>query len=866
MAKRHTTAEAWAEEDRLKEEVYAHLEEELKRMKSDIQSAKDYVGSGAYEDQDAFTAHGALSSARRKEQEKKREYAAIFSDPYFTHMEIRAEGEAPLQIMLSDRPELEHSLQVGPSSYIMPFMQSTAAPMLSALFEQYSRKQQGEFRVDVRGNVTTYRNELLRDVEISGRTLKKVVQFFPDLVDEHHIDADELLEKRLEENRSNAQLRNIIKTLQSSQFQIIRAPLDTSFVVQGCAGSGKTQCLIHRLFFMRAELDDRGWEKVLLITPTRLFRNYSQGLMQRYHLTDVADLSLADLYQSVLSAFDPRFKNRQYQFELTEEFLPDDYLRQVYDEGQIRTITEEIDRAVKTHVQEALKLLDLPDLPGDMDAALVSKLVGQLDMAIQKFDDRAEKLSEDPEYMEHLEALERLEKQLETLGKRRDMLEQAREQLKLERSEYDRLKLEIGLAEDELKLWQEQMFKLRGERQDRHRETIRTIRSTDQTSLSDWNRYRKSLYAVFDACSDFGERFQRDRETERYLEEIAALSREDLVTFTDGKTERDWLHRFSDRRRRNDAQLAELHDKIQAINESIEAHSSWLRAFASEDDDIQNQRHTYRAGLERARYYLGRIESSLFEQEVWNALAPLKERCGISVLRVEKAEDGHQRQTRILYTSDLLFYLLIYLRLHKTDLLPKYRMICIDEGQDLHSADYRMLRRLFPNAVFNVFGDVAQTLHEACGITDWERETGISQKYILDTNYRNTAATVDFCNCTFHWDMRYVGTVRAGDKPILCQDRGALRRAAEDADSVVIVKERSSLEALCRDTGIPIDRFSFLDTTAEAPEKGKLSCYSVFAAKGLEFPRALVYARGMTNNQRTVACTRAMQMLYYYDR
>ena len=69
-----------------------------------------------------------------------------------------------------------------------------------------------------------------------------------------------------------------------------------------------------------------------------------------------------------------------------------------------------------------------------------------------------------------------------------------------------------------------------------------------------------------------------------------------------------------------------------------------------------NYRHEYRAGLERACYYLTRLESSVFEQEVWNALAPLKQKCGIRTIHTENTEDGHQRQIRILYKSDLLFY------------------------------------------------------------------------------------------------------------------------------------------------------------------------------------------------------------------
>ena len=73
--------------------------------------------------------------------------------------------------------------------------------------------------------------------------------------------------------------------------------------------------------------------------------------------------------------------------------------------------------------------------------------------------------------------------------------------------------------------------------------------------------------------------------------------------------------------------------------------------------------------------------------------------------------DGHRKETRILYKSDLLFYIKIYMKIYSNDKLQQYKYLCIDEGQDLHKADYDILRAMFPNAVFNIFGDTAQALH-----------------------------------------------------------------------------------------------------------------------------------------------------------
>lgn len=227
--------------------------------------------------------------------------------------------------------------------------------------------------------------------------------------------------------------------------------------------------------------------------------------------------------------------------------------------------------------------------------------------------------------------------------------------------------------------------------------------------------------------------------------------------------------------------------------------------------------------------------------------------------------DGHRKETRILYKSDLLFYIKIYMKIYSNDKLQQYKYLCIDEGQDLHKADYDILRAMFPNAVFNIFGDTAQALHTECGVSNWESATGISQIYTLTRNYRNTASIVDFCNRNFKSGMEFVGAVREDNYPLVIKNAKILREYVLNEASVIIVRDFQSYREFCLDSGFDADRFEFLDTHAEKPSGEKIACYSIFAAKGLEFPSVLVYARNMTLNQKAVACTRAMEKLYYYE-
>ena len=82
----------------------------------------------------------------------------------------------------------------------------------------------------------------------------------------------------------------------------------------------------------------------------------------------------------------------------------------------------------------------------------------------------------------------------------------------------------------------------------------------------------------------------------------------------------------------------------------------------------------------------------------------------------------------------------------------------------------------------------------------------------------------------------------------------------------VIVKDHAAFLRFCDKVNMNESECEFLDTNADRETPGKRHCYSVFAAKGLEFPEVLVFSDEMTKNQRIVSCTRAMEKLFYYER
>lgn len=858
-------SEVFRKEEKYKDFVYQQLDAMAEHADSDVKRQQQYVLSGAFEDQNAFAAYSALHRAGQKKQSMKQLCSALYKKPYFAHIELRScDTEGTEHVYLSDCEALQEALPIGTNGDILlPFRKDKNRPASGVLFSCYQSRNGKPLSYCVKTSDAEVRCTIqpirICDDEIENRKLLSAAQLFPDATAAAR-SADELLESRLEENRNNPAFRNIIATLQQKQFQIIEADVKTDFVVQGCAGSGKSQCLLHRLFYLRDELSQDGWNHVLLITPSQLFRRYSSELIRRYQLSDIRNCSLAELYKFVLSAYDSRFKNRQYLFELTEEYLPDPYLQEVYAPATIQSITREIDRAIFQYVNTACTALGI-ETPNGIDADRIAGLVKQLDEELSAFATREAVLTQDTAYEEKRSQFEQRQKELVAAQKGLSRLNEEQEELTRRIETLNALLAELQEAKDEAaKAVQQQ-----NEQCAAAQKALTELESRMQGRFSPElpARYAQQLFILQDLTA--GAAHAAAEEYLRFLKEVLADAEGGLRNFTKGQSPKRVETQLLRRQAELQDKIAAAQEEISSLSSQLESDMSWLEEKARALEGEKSRIVLQRTEMDRSRYFLSRIESTIFEQTVWNALLPYKKRNDIKAVDVEQLENGHRRETRILYKSDLLFYIMVYTRLHPNESLSNYQMLCIDEGQDLHKADYDLLRKLFPNAAFNIFGDVSQVLHTACGVHDWKADTGIPTVYTLRCNYRNNAALVQFCNTRFGSEMEAIGKVRPEQSPVVLRSRRDLRDTVWKRGITIIVKDRQAFSRFCQDAELSESTFEYLDTKAGKDNDKKPNCYSIFAAKGLEFGNVVVYAKEMTVNQKIVACTRAMKELYYYE-
>ena len=107
---------------------------------------------------------------------------------------------------------------------------------------------------------------------------------------------DEFLIKVLLDKKESNTLSDIIYTIQKNQNKIIRADVEKSFIVQGCAGSGKTMILLHRLSYLKFNNKLPNYDKIKIITPNPLFSDFIKSLTKDLNIEEIEQMTISDYY------------------------------------------------------------------------------------------------------------------------------------------------------------------------------------------------------------------------------------------------------------------------------------------------------------------------------------------------------------------------------------------------------------------------------------------------------------------------------------------------------------------------------------------------------------------------------------------
>ena len=191
---------------------------------------------------------------------------------------------------------------------------------------------------------------------------------------------------------------------------------------------------------------------------------------------------------------------------------------------------------------------------------------------------------------------------------------------------------------------------------------------------------------------------------------------------------------------------------------------------------------------------------------------------------------------------------LLYINyLHFGEMINADRLLCFDEAQDYNENEYKTLKLVNRNVIFNLYGDVNQSIF-AKGIKNWDLLKKVTDfnYYNLNENYRNTEQITDFCNKVFKYNNISMGItgkdVEYIDKKQI--NNIIIRKMNDQKRIAIIVRNIEDLENI-----IPIDsEYTFYNTISQV--------------KGIEFDSVIVFDNDMTENEKYIAYTRALNELY----
>ncbi len=225
-----------------------------------------------------------------RQEEKINAFRPFFDEPYFARMD------------LVDNIEGYNSYYIGKKGDVKLEIVDWRAPLARRYYQKscsYFKINEYEYKTVLRrairtkdGRVLDFKNEYLslKDYlsaeEIADRDEENVL--------------DPFLREIIKNRKEEAAVKDIIQTIQEKQYEIITCPEKTNFVLQGCAGSGKTMVMLHRLSYLMYNNEDIKPRDVLVITPSQSFNAFIDELAEILELERVKTLTAYDYFLQVL--------------------------------------------------------------------------------------------------------------------------------------------------------------------------------------------------------------------------------------------------------------------------------------------------------------------------------------------------------------------------------------------------------------------------------------------------------------------------------------------------------------------------------------------------------------------------------------
>ena len=818
-----------------------------------------YMTGSDYEDIDSLNARKRIN--KEFESNVIEPWEKHIGNPYFGRMDVNIDGEFKT-VYIGERDLWLNDNEVVISGH-------------SPLGDFYTQETLAK---DVIRN-KEYNALLRRKILISNKKLDLVEDIFVVGEDPKYKGiTDPYLLEVLRRSRRQTGLSSILSSIQENQFNIVRNELKEPFVVQGCAGSGKTAIAFQR--FARIQYNSPTYinERVRLISPNHKYNEFVDQLRNDLELRRITPITMLDYYFELLGRYQIGSNYEQSQIKEDNDFPAQDFIKYIYSDS---FLYDEVINKGQAYINDCLKRIDYSNL---------IKSAKALNLKVPKHEE-LNNLDIISDFLSNTLSL--VEKEiLPNYEKESKKIEQASAIVDAYMSETNQQKTTLFSS------IKEEIFALVRK--------YNSYKGADEARIwLDNPPEPKSVYGFRDIVVNYNNEINNknaslDKEIDQINSQINSLN---------SKDEKNWEETIKPSLLNEQTKLQEMLSNTfflsfirkQRINSRLSEIESELRTHEKESsgikrnkDELLNQINliNYKKGNLRplpkefvdqvqkvanvydAIYYLTySIKNTEEKKHLVSLLPSLRSiveekdlsfrKMFLSIMLPVIKDCGEKYKLRTspnsLRLDGEMYAFVIYATLcfancFLTKPLIKDKFICFDEGQEYSFNEYSLVYEINTDGeavpIFNIYGDVNQR-SSIKGIYDWSEinETIAPRLYVLRENYRNSREIVEYTNKKIGTNDIAIGFCDGVEvKDVDIQEA---IRLVKQGSIWVIVKEDSEIYNELVKAGITIDK-SDNNSVLLTP----------IMAKGQEYPRVIVFDKGMDKTEKYISYTRAKEELF----
>ena len=705
---------------------------------------------------------------------------------------------------------------------------------------------------------------LSRNIVLGARKVKNVDVILDRSTDLYSNITDRYLRNALIRNKNNTFCQSIIQTIQEKQNKIRELPEDSSFIVQGCAGSGKTMVLLHRLRYLLYN-DEIHNGQFMFIVPSLDFKDFIGKMLSDFNIKKQNVMICKEYYQSVCGKAEDTVE------DVSELVFSQEYLNKIYSKKFLQQSYQEL----FNEVNDSLNLLI---------SVCEEQLNKQIELETSQIEQNIDKIQR--QLLSKVQMIANsVEPYIHTkLSLNLEDIEQFILELKTnwanKKEEYDKItgpSFEVFVDDNDDRILSDSRIKslmkqIESEKEIIQKASIFTVLSHKRKLKNIEDRFNELKKSIIDDIKIIEEENMKKRamqlqyvydgitmeNVENMLNTLVPLLEENKVAYSKLKNIMQNIEEY-------------LGDKyssqISNLNDLIDLSSASEMSFPDYVDRLYPAIQLFEKIIVKGRELLDCFKSSmqseeekevfgenlkLFNNKTSKQIQALLNGKLFSICRKKIFEEFGIKINK-LYKH--YWYLNAYCTYLTKELNTKsFSHIFVDEAQDLNVNEIDLITKLnlikennrIKSSVMNLFGDINQTITEF-GITDWHSITEIPKVYYLEENFRNTNQIVKYCNSHLSMNMTDVGVDMEDVEEFDNLDIAFKESKNKFEDAVFIVKDEYMKQDLKRLLNMMNVRSYVI--------------YTVKDSKGLEFKETYVITKGMSKNEKYIAFTRALAQL-----